>query len=102
MIESRHLSEEERHDAADGALPTEPADEVAAHLHHCEACAADVAHIKQLMSRTRDTRPPVDTGADLWPEIRSRIEREKIVQLPAGDGLEPRQRSRIARRAVWA
>lgn len=92
-----HLTEAERHDAADGA-PELQAD-VAEHLARCEACAADVARVRELMSRVREAPMPTDSGADLWPEIRSRIEREKIVQLPATDAPTPARRT--ARAIFW-
>ena len=86
-----HLTEAERHDAADGA--PELRDGVAEHLALCEVCAADVARVRELMSRVRAAPPPTDSGADLWPEIRSRIEREKIVQLPAAGTPPPARRT---------
>jgi len=81
MNAQRHLTEAERHDAADGSLAPEQQATVAEHLAQCASCADDVARVRNLMTRVREdsTHPDVD----LWPEIRSRIEREKIVQLPA-------------------
>jgi hypothetical protein len=81
MNAQRHLTEAERHDAADGSLASEQQATVAEHLAQCASCADDVARVRNLMTRVREdsTHPDVD----LWPEIRSRIEREKIVQLPA-------------------
>jgi hypothetical protein len=96
MIGTRHLSEDERHDAADGSLALDHSAEVNAHLGACAECAADVARIKQLMTRIQQT--PAPQQPDLWPEIRSRIEREKVVQLPAADVRVRRPRSM---RLVW-
>jgi len=81
MNAQRHLTEDERQDAADGSLAPEQQAIVAEHLAQCAACADDVARVRNLMTRVREdsTYPDVD----LWPEIRSRIEREKIVQLSA-------------------
>jgi hypothetical protein len=93
------LTEAERHDAADGALPPELHTDVTEHLAQCEACAADVARVRELMSRVREAPTPTPSGADLWPEIRSRIEREKIIQLPATDAAKPARRA--ARTLFW-
>ena len=48
------------------------------------------------MTRVRETPPDLDV--DLWPDIRSRIEREKIVQLSATSGEMPVVGRRPARR----
>ncbi|HEY9225649.1 MAG TPA: hypothetical protein VIP11_03310 [Gemmatimonadaceae bacterium] len=85
MNASRHLTEAERHEAADGSLAPDQQADITAHLEQCETCASDVARVKTLMTRLREMPSPVDTGPDLWPEIRSRIEQDKIVQLPATD-----------------
>jgi anti-sigma factor RsiW len=81
MTPSRHLTEAERHDVADGALGADIPADVATHLAECAACAADVDRVRQLMSRVREAPLPADPAGDLWPDIRARIEREKIVQL---------------------
>jgi hypothetical protein len=81
MTTSRHLTEAERHDVADGTLGADVPTDVTDHLAHCAACAADVARVRQLMTRVREAPLPADTAGDLWPDIRARIEREKIVQL---------------------
>src|SRR5262245_20558769 len=81
MNAQRHLTEAERHDAADGSLAPEQHATVAEHLAQCASCADDVARVRHLMTRVRET--PTGLDVDLWPDIRSRIEREKIVQLPA-------------------
>jgi hypothetical protein len=81
MTTARHLTEAERHDVADGTLGTDVPTDVTEHLAQCAACAADVARVRQLMTRVREAPPPADVAGDLWPDIRARIEREKIVQL---------------------
>jgi len=81
MNAQRHLTEAERHDAADRSLASEQQATVAEHLAQCASCADDVARVRSLMTRVREDSTHLDV--DLWPEIRSRIEREKIVQLPA-------------------
>jgi anti-sigma factor RsiW len=77
-----HLSEAERHGAADGTLGPELVAAVEQHLEACDGCAADVARIKTLMTRTRDipTLAAEDPG-ELWPAIRARIEQDKVAAL---------------------
>jgi len=87
MNAQRHLTEAERHDAADGSLASEQQATVAEHLAQCASCADDVARVRNLMTRVRDDSTHLDV--DLWPDIRSRIEREKIVQLSATTGELP-------------
>ena len=83
----RHLTEAERHDAADGSLAPEQQAIVAEHLAQCASCSDDVARVRHLMTRVREA--PTGVDVDLWPDIRSRIEREKIVQLSATTGEMP-------------
>jgi hypothetical protein len=89
-----HLSEEERHGLADGSLPHHRRTDVEAHVAECVACAADVARLQALMTRV-EQRPDLPlAGLDgLWPDIRSRIERDKIVSLGA-KAVAQRSRSR--------
>jgi hypothetical protein len=102
MNASRHLTEAERQDVADGTASAEQLASVAEHLGRCDSCATDVARIRQLMTRIRETgRGPMDAGADLWPEIRSRIERDKIVQLPATDAGVAGRTMAGGRRTWW-
>jgi anti-sigma factor RsiW len=77
-----HLSEEERHGLADGSLPPERRAQVATHVAACADCAGDVAGLHALMARLEQLPDPPHTelGA-LWPDIRSRIERGKVVSL---------------------
>lgn len=101
MNTSRHLTEAERQELADGTLAAEHSADISEHLVYCEACATDVARIKQLMTRIREIPVAAAPGPDLWPEIRSRIERDKIVQLPAGDAGASRQPGGLGRRRWW-
>jgi hypothetical protein len=74
-----HLSEEDRHGLADGSLPPDRRADVASHVAECAHCAGDVARLHVLMTRLEqlpDTPAELDA---LWPEIRSRIERGKVV-----------------------
>jgi len=78
-----HLTEDERHTAADGTLPAERRASVEAHLAGCDTCAADVARITEFMKRTRELTQPVSTSSleELWSPIRTRIEATKVVSL---------------------
>ena len=92
-----HLTEDERHTAADGTLPAERRADVEAHLAGCNECAADVERIAQLMKHTRESSsataaPSLD---ELWSPIRARIEASKVVSL--GQGATPAN----TRSIVW-
>lgn len=89
MTESRanldaHLSEEERQGLADGSLLPDRRAESEAHVAGCAECAGDVARLHTLMARLTQLPDPRNAELDaLWPAIRSRIERGKIVSLGA-------------------
>jgi hypothetical protein len=94
---STHLTEAERHGAADGSLAPELAATVGQHLEACDACATDVARIKTLMTRTREVPPLVaDDPGDLWPAIRTRIEQEKVARLHERRPASAETRTRFA------
>jgi anti-sigma factor RsiW len=78
-----HLTEDDRHSAADGTLPAERRAEVEAHLAACDECAADVARIAEFMKHTRGAPSPAPAASldELWPPIRARIEATKVVAL---------------------
>lgn len=82
MTTSRHLTEAERHGAADGSLADEPLRHALAHLAECDDCARDVDRLKTLMTQLRDL-PATGDVDDLWPDVRSRIEQSKVVPLAA-------------------
>jgi len=82
MTGHHHLTEAERHGAADGTLAPDVASEVVEHLGACDVCATDVARLKSLMTRIREVPATlVVDGEDLWPSIRARIEQEKVAPL---------------------
>jgi len=92
-----HLTEAERQGAADGTLASARRRAVDAHLSACDACDADVARLRGVIARARASEPPPAPLDALWPDIRARIERQKVVPLvpavtPNGVG-----RSRVAR-----
>ena len=78
-----HLAEEERQGAADGTLAAEQMREACAHLASCEECAADVARLRGVAMRAREASMSETSHEDLWPAIRSRIDRSKVVRLDA-------------------
>jgi anti-sigma factor RsiW len=98
--DSAHLTETERQTLVDGSLPAKRARELHAHLRGCESCAADVARLRlvaQQYSRPLPLDPPL---AELWPEIRSRIERSKVVPLAPPAAASPSRRITIRSTAV--
>jgi hypothetical protein len=95
---STHLTEAERHGAADGTLAPELVSAVGQHMEACDACANDVARIKAFMTRTLDVPAVIEEVAnDAWPLIRARIQHEKIARIPVA-----RRPSTVAgRRVAW-
>jgi len=94
-----HLSEEERQRAADGTLDAADRVRVDAHLGECRDCAADVARLTTLMTRIDEsTRAPAALTPQLegmWPDIRRRIESDKIVSLDSGEAATTSWRLRM-------
>jgi hypothetical protein len=82
--DSAHLTEAERQTLADGSLATRQARGLQAHLRACPSCAADVERLRLIARRYREPAPRDPMLAGLWPEIRSRIERRKVVPIPPG------------------
>lgn len=82
MTDSAHLTEAERQTLADGSLTAGQARGRQAHLRTCLSCAADVDRLRLIARRYAEpaARDPVLAG--LWPEIRGRIERSKVVPIP--------------------
>lgn len=97
-----HLTEEERHAAAEGSLSAEQLSLVESHLGGCPACAHDIARIRTLMNRISDRAVPAPTAAldEAWPSIRKRIEASKVV--PLSSNAIPLDAGRRARRIGWA
>jgi hypothetical protein len=100
MTDHRHLTEEERQGAADGTLDADRQRVVDHHLASCDACAADVASLRTLMTRIRTSPDPASHDLDeLWPSIRSRIEESKVVSLDQPDPSPDTHRRRL--RPLW-
>ena len=97
MTDARHLDEEDRQGAADGTLDADRMREAYAHLAACAECAVDVQRLRMVMMRTREAPVAIDTQEDLWPAIRARIDRSKVVQL----GVTSAPDVRGVRRRPW-
>jgi hypothetical protein len=88
-----HLTEEERQGLADGSLAPDRRTEAQAHAAGCAECAGDVARLHSLMARL--TQLPDAPGPELdalWPAIRDRIERGKVVSLDGAQSARPSRR----------
>lgn len=93
-----HLTEEERQRLADGSLPPDQRADAESHVAACATCADDVARLRSLMNRLEQLPDSADAELDtLWPAIRTRIERGKVVAL---DGGAPARRARPRARSV--
>jgi hypothetical protein len=97
MTGERHLDEEDRQAAADGTLDADRMREAYAHLALCGECAADVHRLRMVLMRTREAPAVIDSQEDLWPAIRSRIDRSKVV--PLGVSIAPG--ARVPQRRPW-
>ncbi|HMI57512.1 MAG TPA: hypothetical protein VK511_05660 [Gemmatimonadaceae bacterium] len=97
MMHAPHLEEDDRQGAADGTLDADRMREAYAHLAVCGECAADVQRLRMVMMRTREAPVAIETQEDLWPAIRARIDRSKIVPL----GVTNAANARGARRRPW-
>jgi anti-sigma factor RsiW len=71
----KHLTEEERQDAADGSLDPTRMAIAEAHMTECAECREDVAQLRALLARVKGS--PATPPADAWREIRARLERER-------------------------
>ena len=97
MSDATHLDEEDRQGAADGSLDADRMREAYAHLAECGECAADVQRLRTVMMRTRAAPVAIEAKDDLWPAIRSRIDRSKVVPL----GATRESGARDVRRGPW-
>jgi hypothetical protein len=71
----KHLTEEERQDAADGSLDPTRMAIAEAHMTECAECREDVAHLRTLLVRVK--HGTAAAPSDAWPEIRARLVRGK-------------------------
>jgi anti-sigma factor RsiW len=96
MTGPRHLSEEDLQGAADGSLALDRLQEAHAHLTSCEECAANVARLRTVVMRARETPLPLGSEEDLWSSVRSRIEQSKVARLAPSAAPQA-----IVRRRPW-
>jgi anti-sigma factor RsiW len=82
-----HLTEDELHGLADGSLSAEHLAAADAHVRACTECSADIDRIRGLLKRVNESMSQEPSDAveidKSWPSIRSRIEQQKVVALPA-------------------
>lgn len=81
MTDDIHLTEEERQSLGDGSLSADRTQAVQDHLRGCAACARDVARLQSIIRQARESDMPITDLDQLWPAIRARIERSKVVPL---------------------
>lgn len=96
MTDDIHLSEEERQSLGEGSLPAERVREVQDHLSACPACARDVARLQSIIRKTRESEMSFTDLDQLWPGIRARIERSKVVPITGA----PADRLTLGRRMM--
>lgn len=95
MIDAmRHLTEEERQTLADGTIAADREPAARAHLRTCTVCADDVARLERLTMRARQLEDPAVELGELWPGIRARIEKAKVVPLTTDAATAKRQSRR--------
>jgi hypothetical protein len=85
MTDHSHLTEDERQLFVDGALPADEVRDINAHLARCADCMNDVARLRDIMARYKESSPSNAAVDELWPAIRSRIERDKVVSLGSSE-----------------
>jgi hypothetical protein len=61
----------------------------------------DAARLAKLVADARATRADQVPPDDIWPSIRDRIERGKVVTLPAPAAASARERARVRRSFMW-
>lgn len=103
-ISDQHLTEEQRHRAAEGGVAPDEEAAMKRHLRICDSCAIDVARLARLVAHARAaaTAPAAAPAQDLWPSIHDRIEQAKVVPLPTPGGEPATRRRRGVRRPILA
>jgi hypothetical protein len=96
-----HLTEEERQRAAERTLAPDQEAAVERHLGQCATCAADVARLTRMIARGRAAMPMQASPQDLWPAIRDRIERAKVIALPEPVVGPEARAARVRRSLTW-
>jgi anti-sigma factor RsiW len=83
-----HLSWETINDYADGVLASgAERDTVARHLDACDECRARVEELRAFLRDANGATAEVAPPDDVWPAVRSEIERRKVIDLPGLRGV---------------
>ncbi len=90
MNDDRHLTEDEREAFVDDAVPAERRTILEAHLATCRECFDDIARLRNVTMRYRSAPDEPGRLDELWPSIRTRIERDKVVSLGSASGTTKR------------
>ena len=78
-----HLSWETINDYADGVLaPGAERDTATRHLDACDECRARVEDLRAFLRDANGAATEVAPPDDVWPAVRSEIERRKVIDLP--------------------
>ena len=77
-------------DYLDDELPPGPRAELEAHLAQCAACARTLAELRAVTAWARSFRG-MEPARDLWPDVRGRIDRDKVTAIPRLVGVGWRQ-----------
>jgi anti-sigma factor RsiW len=86
MTHPPHLGVDLLGDHLDGLLPPAAAREAAEHLAGCDACAARLRALRELLARAAAAPASIEPPRDLWPLVRARI-------APASRGAAPPPRA---------
>jgi hypothetical protein len=81
-----HLTDADVHRYADGELDATTRERHAGHLATCQACAKRLATIEGLLAQAGRMPAGIAPPEDLWPDLRRRIESQKLVALNTSAG----------------
>jgi hypothetical protein len=84
-------------DYVDGALDEPEALALRNHLDDCADCRDELEATRELMAAARSLPRSIEPGRDLWPEIASKIEDQRVVR-----GFFGRERMVVVRRLAMA
>src|SRR3954467_8851390 len=77
-----HLAPDQLSDFVDGALAPADAQIAATHLESCGRCAGELARLRGLLAATDGLPRSIEPPVELWGEIRSTLEANKVAALP--------------------
>ena len=79
-----HVNWETINDAADGRLTAAEQTLVSAHCAGCEACSAQVASLRDMLTVANDLSDHAEPPTAAWEEIRRTVDARKSVAFPGG------------------